>query len=112
MKARARSAVDPYRSQLERDYAARLELRLRAGEILAWHYEPESFVLGKRNRYLPDFRVVEKDGTICFVEVKGWSQSNAASRVKWKTAARLNPIYRFQWATKKKGGQWHHEWYD
>lgn len=65
-----------FRSQWEANYARYLEwLRLR-GEIVDWEHEPKTFWFEGIRRgvcsYKPDFRVIEKDGTAVWHEVKGW----------------------------------------
>lgn len=65
-----------YRSTAEANYAARLNLRLRAGKIRSW--ERASFYRIEINeircgRYTPDFLVTHLDGTEELIEVKGWA---------------------------------------
>ena len=66
----------------EKDFADRLELQRRAGEIKQWDYEPERLRIAKTAFYKPDFRVIRNDGTIVFYEVKGHFRPAAIIRMK------------------------------
>lgn len=81
------------RSRWEANYARYLRWLHERGDIAAWEYEPVTFHFEGVKRgpyaYTPDFRVVEKDGTEVFHEVKGWMDS--ASRGKLKRFAKLFP---------------------
>ncbi len=82
-----------YRSAWEANYAHYLEwLRIR-GEIISWEHEPETFWFEGIKRgtmsYLPDFRVVEKNGEIRYHEVKGWM--DARSRTTIARMAKYHP---------------------
>lgn len=72
-----------FRSLWEANYALYLEWLKTQGEIKDWQYEPERYDFiyqdGKKLRslglgYLPDFRVVNNDGTFYLVEIKGYKQ--------------------------------------
>lgn len=56
------------------------------GVIAQWEFEPETFWFEKIRRgvrsYTPDFRVTMRDGTIQFVEVKGWMDKKSATKLK------------------------------
>ena len=85
----------------EKVYADALELRLRAGEILRYDFEPEKLRLAKGTFYDPDFRVIMADGTMEFHEVKGGFIRDDAM-VKIKVAAALHPyVFRMIKITKK-----------
>lgn len=91
----------------EKDFAQRLEMLKRAGEIVSFDFEKETFKLGKSCTYTPDFRVLMPDGSIIFYEVKGYWLDDA--KVKIKVAAEQNRMYRFiavMKKTKKEGGGW------
>lgn len=94
-------------NKTEAEFAQHLELQKRAGAILAYDFEPESFKLAKSCSYTPDFRVMLPDQTIVFYEVKGFWMEDA--RVKIKVAAKMHPMYKFV-AVKKRlkrdGGGW------
>lgn len=62
------------RSSWEVVYACYLEREQSNGRILSWRHEPRRFVFdspGKFRSYLPDFEVVNTDGSIEYHEVKG-----------------------------------------
>jgi hypothetical protein len=80
-------------NRTERAYSDILELRKRAGEILEWAFEPEKFRLADKTWFCPDFRVILKDETVEFHEIKGGFTREDAW-IKLKIAAELHP-YRF-----------------
>ena len=91
----------------EQAFAQHLEMLKRAGEIVSYDFEKETFKLGKSCTYTPDFRVLLPDGSIIFYEVKGYWLDDA--KVKIKVAAEQNRMYRFiavMKKTKKEGGGW------
>ena len=97
-------------NKTETDFARELDMQLKAGQIMDWKFEVETFKLAKDCRYTPDFRVMETDRTIAFYEVKGFWTDDA--RAKIKVAAQQNPMYRFiavKKRTKKAGGGWEKE---
>lgn len=92
---------------LEKRYAAHLEERRLAGEVLEYAFEVESLRLAKRTTYTPDFRVLLADGTVEMHEVKPRSGDSyyalANSKTKIKVAAELHPyVFRIVWPTKEK----------
>jgi len=96
-------------NKMEEDFALALRLRLRAGEIEAWKFEPMTFVLTRINggvRYTPDFLVVYRDH-VALYEVKGHWEDDA--RAKIKMAAEMFPWFKWVAVTrepKKLGGGW------
>lgn len=82
-----------FRSQWEANVGRYLQWLLERGEIQAWDHEPETFWFEAIKRgvrsYLPDFRVVEKSGSITWYEVKGYMDSK--SQTKLKRMAKYNP---------------------
>ena len=113
VRGRARVPHQPGKmNKLEQAYADHLELRLRAGEIASFDFEPEKFRLADRTYYTPDFRVILPDGLVEFHEVKGHWEDDA--RVKTKVAAEMHP-YTFvgvRRKPKKDGGGWKYEWFN
>lgn len=87
-KYRAKSSVyngNFYHSKLEAAYAAELDLRLRAKEIVGWTRQvPLDLVVNGYPicTYKIDFVVEYPDGSREFVEVKGFE--TAEWRLKWK----------------------------
>ncbi len=70
-RGRATRRVPGHQNNTERAYANHLELRLRAGEILQFLFEPIKVRLADKTFYEPDFLVVKNDLTIEIHEVKG-----------------------------------------
>lgn len=75
-----------YRSRWEANYARYLEWLKSLGQILRWQHEPKTFWFDKIKRgcrtYLPDFLVVENDGTEAYHEVKGWMDDRSVTKIK------------------------------
>jgi len=92
---------------LEAEYAAYLETRLLAGEIVFWEFEKIRLTLADRTTLLPDFFVVLKDGSTEFHDTKGFWRDDA--RVKFKVAAHQFPCFSFLAVKKGSDGQWEFE---
>ena len=75
----------------ERAYAAHLENRKQAGEILWWAFEPFNIRLAPNTYYRVDFCVMLANGQIECHEYKGGYWTDDA-RVKIKVAALLLPF--------------------
>ncbi len=93
----------------EAKYAAHLEARKAAGEILWWKFEGLKFRLADNSFYTPDFNLMLLDGQIECHEIKGLWEANA--RTKIKIVAELYP-FRFvalKVRAKKNGGGWEEE---
>lgn len=74
-----------YHSKKEAQYAAELDWRIKAKEVKEWsrQHKFEIYVGGKLIcKYYIDFRVVLTDGSIEYVEVKGFSTD--LWMLKWK----------------------------
>ena len=88
-------------NQAEAKYAAILEIRRAANEIIAWQFEAVTLKLAakppgskmKGVRFTPDFVVWMADNSIEFHEVKGFWEGDAI--VKWKVAIERYPMFRF-----------------
>lgn len=82
-----------FRSRWEANYARYLRWLESIGQIKEWQHEPRTFRFDGVSRgpytYLPDFRVVNLDGTVEWHEVKGWM--DAASRGRLKRFAKFYP---------------------
>lgn len=82
-----------FRSSWEANYARYLNFLISKGEILSWEYEAHTFVFHEVARgtvsYLPDFKVITKEGKIEWHEVKGWM--DAKSKVKLKRMQKYYP---------------------
>lgn len=99
----------------EADYAAHLEARRVAGEILAWMFEGITLRLTDKVTYTPDFEVMLADGTIELVDVKAGKKTKAGNvvplieddaTVKMKWAARASWfVVKAVWFDKRTG-QW------
>lgn len=93
----------------EKAYAAHLEARRVAGEVLWFKFEGVKLRLADSSFYTPDFAVMLADGAIECHEIKGLWEANA--RTKIKVAAETFP-FRFvalQKRAKKHGGGWTEE---
>jgi len=75
-----------FRSRWEANYARFLETLKANGVIAKWEHEAETFWFTGVKRgcvsYLPDFRVTERDGSIYYVEVKGWMDDRSKTKLK------------------------------
>lgn len=74
-----------YHSRKEAEYAAELDLRVKAGDIVGWdRQERMSLDVNGQHiaNYYVDFTVQHKDGTTEYVEVKGFPTE--VWRLKWK----------------------------
>jgi hypothetical protein len=101
--------VGQYDSKLEAEYAQRLDLLKRAGEIIEYHHKGIRLRIGASGEstslawYSPDFMVILPDGTIRLDEVKGrWME---AAKVRIRAAAEFYPYFHFL-AIQKKRGSW------
>lgn len=75
-----------FRSKWEANYALYLDFLMTHGEIGDWQYEPERFIFeeikfGCRS-YLPDFKVLNPNGSIEFHEVKGYMDGRSKTKLK------------------------------
>lgn len=77
----------------EERYRLWLEDRKKAGEIQEYFIQAVTLKLGPDCRYTPDFLVVENDGGLTFVEVKGFMREDAA--VKYRVASGQFPWAQF-----------------
>ena len=102
---RGESALSPFRSKLEAQFAQQLESDVRAGIIGNFWYEPVSFKLAAGKRYRPDFMVLTDDG-IAFYEIKGnWVKNKRDGLTHLKWAAQLYPIFSWVLVYRQQ-----HEW--
>lgn len=82
-----------YRSQWEAEYAGVLELRKRAGDIVDYGYERIRLLLPGGVIFKVDFDVLEDDGGVSIIEVKGFMREVA--RIKLRSAIEAYPGFRF-----------------
>lgn len=92
-----------FRSSWEANYARYLNFLQRSGVIREWDFEPETFWFENIRRgtrsYLPDFKVTRPDGSVYYVEVKGWM--DAKSKTKLKRMAKYYPAVELILVEKK-----------
>lgn len=88
------------RNKTEAAYERLLEVRLGAGEIRWFEFEPLNLRLGDNCFYKPDFGVIAADGVFEIHEVKGHWTDDAL--VKFKAAAYKFP-FRFKAVKMVKG---------
>lgn len=82
-------------NQVEFKFALWLDVRKKGGEIKAWAYADMQFELGEfRCWYRPDFRIINNDNTMTFIETKGGFIREDA-KIKFKCAAKIYP--EFNW---------------
>ncbi len=93
-------------NKTEAAYAATLELRRRAGEVVWFKFEGLKFRLADNTFYTPDFAVMLASGALEAHEVKGHWEDDA--RAKIKVAADMYPMQfiAVQPLPKKAGGGW------
>jgi hypothetical protein len=82
-----------FRSKWEANYARYLQWLVSQKIILGWAHEPKTFWFEGIRRgvvsYKPDFKVVEKDGTYAWHEVKGYMDHR--SKMTLKRMAKFHP---------------------
>jgi len=75
-----------FRSSWEANYARYLNWLISLGEIKAWYFEPDTFhfVEVKRGNifYIPDFKIINNDGSHEYHEVKGYMDDRSAVKLK------------------------------
>lgn len=75
-----------FRSAWEANWARYLNWLKSLGEIASWKFEPDTFEFKGIKRgsrfYTPDFRVVNRDGSIEYHEVKGYMDTRSATKLK------------------------------
>lgn len=106
-KPAAPAAKRPRMNKLESEWAMILEARKRAGEILWYQFEGLRLRLGEGAYFTPDFPVLNANGTLEFLECKGFWREAAKLRIR--VAASLYPFWKFyavRKIKKKDGGGW------
>ena len=75
-----------FRSKLEAKWSRYLDLLVRCGEIKRYEYEPCYFefleVKFGIRRYMPDFRVIEKNGDVTWHELKGYLDPKSITKIR------------------------------
>lgn len=75
-----------FRSRWEANYARYLNLLLRSNQIAKWEFEVDTFWFESIKRgtrsYTPDFKITRPDGSIYYVEVKGWMDTKSKTKLK------------------------------
>ena len=77
-----------YASKRESEFAATLTLQKQAGEVLDW-LEQVPVKLPGGTKYVADFMVIMRDGSVRFVEVKG--KPTEVWKLKMRQLAELRP---------------------
>lgn len=80
-------------NKTEAAYATELEWQIRDGKIAAYFFEAVKLRLATKTWYTPDFLVLGNDGTMGFVEIKGFLRDDGA--VKFKVAREMFPMFRW-----------------
>ena len=104
----AERAVEPvrgprYRSSWEANFAGKLELMRRAGEIVDYGHERIKFRLPGDRFYCPDFDALTPSGETLVFEVKGYARRLAMDRLR--AAVEIYPGFR--WHIVRKDMQPH-----
>ena len=97
-------AKKPRMNKTEFAYSMELEARRMVGDILWFGFEVMTLRLAFDCRYTPDFAVLKADGSLQFVEIKGFLRGDAD--VKFRVAAEGFPFAEFVMLRKQKGGGW------
>lgn len=75
-----------FRSGWEANYARYLNFLVKYNKIKSWRYEPERFwfdgIRSGTTSYLPDFEVVNLDGSVEYHEVKGYQHQKGQTALK------------------------------
>jgi len=70
----------------EANYAKWLQYQVEQGLIASWEHEPHTFWFLEIKRgvrsYLPDFKIINLDGSHYWVEVKGFWDAKSLTKVK------------------------------
>jgi hypothetical protein len=82
----------PYRSKLEYQYAERLTVLERVGEVKRWGYEETTLVCAGGTKYTVDFTVTWRDGRTTYDETKGYLRDKDAIRMREAAAVAEFPI--------------------
>lgn len=93
-------------NKLEQSYAQELRIKLLAGEISDYKFEPIKLKLAPNTTYSPDFLVITNDGEMQLHEVKGYWEDDA--RVKIKVAAEMFWMFKFI-AIQRDKSVWRYE---
>ena len=86
-----------YDSMREASYAQELDLRVRAKDIITWSGQPKFPIVVNGQKictYIADFEVINKDGSVDYIDVKG--VSTAVFKLKWKLVKALYPGMNFK----------------
>lgn len=74
-----------FKSSWEVEIAKKLQELFINRDILKWSYEAKHFVFDDKKRftrsYCPDFEVVKQDGSLLYIEVKGWKMEKSMERI-------------------------------
>lgn len=78
-------------------YARELDFRVKAKDIITWSGQPKfPIVVNGKNicTYIADFEVINNDGTIDYIDVKGIETKDF--KLKWKLVQALYPEMNFK----------------
>ena len=90
-----------FRSQLEADYAERLDLDRR---VIRYYYEPTKLRIAEQ-WYTVDFMVVFAGGAVEYHETKGIHRGRERGLAKLNAVAALYPMFVFV-LVERSGGNW------
>lgn len=74
------------RSMMEMNYSRYLDFLIRQKQIRSWRYEPDTFwfegIRRGTNSYKPDFLIEHLDGSLEYVEVKGYLDAKSVTKLR------------------------------
>lgn len=91
-------------NKTELAYARNLLMRLKAGEIVRFEFEPFNLRLADGTYYRPDFVLQYPDGRLEIHEVKGFFRER--DKVRTKVAAEIHNWFKFYVVKRADGGGW------
>jgi len=75
-----------FRSKWEANYALYLDFLIKAKQIDSWLYEEDVFIFEKiisgTRTYRPDFKIIKKNGSVEYHEVKGYMDKKSVTKLK------------------------------
>ena len=99
------SLKEPDMNKTEARYAALLDIRMKAGEVVWWRFEGVTLKLADDTRYTPDFVLMLRDGTIECHETKGFWRDDALVKIKVAAAGFPFRFRSFQYKAKQWVGR-------
>lgn len=98
-------------NKTEDKYAAYLEAKLKAGDILFYEVHPSKWNLADGTGYTPDFMVMDLSGGITFLDTKAYYKNKGKPGIKESSMVKMKMMASKYWmftmkATWFHDGQW------